>query len=227
MTNWHEPKKRTTRRILRVACSTALAAAAVTISLAPAARADNITPPPVPHGLEVEEGNKPFFEGHGIGTQNYICLPCPNPTTPPEQCPDRTGFASLLFTPEATLFNDNDRQATTHFFSPNPHERGTIRATWQDSRDTSTVWAKALRSSSDSRFVARDAIPWVLLPVTGADEGPTGGRTLTETTFIQRLNTSGGVAPATGCSGSTDVGAKAFVPYTADYFFYRHDPSAK
>ena len=55
----------------------------------------------------------------------------------------------------------------------------------------------------------------------GAQDGPTGGDTLTATTFIQRLNTSGGVAPSTGCASSTDVGKQAFVPYTADYFFYK------
>jgi len=51
--------------------------------------------------------------------------------------------------------------------------------------------------------------------------GPTGGDTLTKTTFIQRLNTAGGVAPSTGCRSSSDVGTLAFVPYTADYFFYK------
>jgi hypothetical protein len=44
---------------------------------------------------------------------------------------------------------------------------------------------------------------------------------LTATTFIQRVNTSGGVAPSTGCAASTDVGKQAFVPYTTDYYFYR------
>ena len=55
----------------------------------------------------------------------------------------------------------------------------------------------------------------------GVQEGPTGGDTLTATTFIQRVNTFGGVAPSDGCSGLTDVGKKAFVPYEADYFFYK------
>lgn len=45
------------------------------------------------------------------------------------------------------------------------------------------------------------AIPWLLLEVVGEQDGPTGGHKLTETTFIQRLNTSGGVAPSTGCTG--------------------------
>ena len=43
------------------------------------------------------------------------------------------------------------------------------------------------------------------------------------TTFIQRLNTSGGVMPSSGCALPTDVGKKAFMPYTADYFFYEAD----
>ena len=97
---------------------------------------------------------------------------------------------------------------------------GTPRATWQHSRDTSTVWAMAIASSSDPAFVAPGAIPWLLLQVVGAQDGPTGGHKLTATTFIQRLNTSGGVAPSTGCAVSTDVGKKALVPYTADYFFF-------
>ncbi|MBM3768961.1 MAG: DUF3455 domain-containing protein [Acidobacteria bacterium] len=41
---------------------------------------------------------------------------------------------------------------------------------------------------------------------------------LSKTTFIQRVNTAGGVAPTTAC---TDAGAIAFVPYTTDYIFYR------
>jgi hypothetical protein len=44
---------------------------------------------------------------------------------------------------------------------------------------------------------------------------------LTKTTFIQRLNTSGGLAPTTGCTSSTDLGNEAFVHYTANYFFYQ------
>jgi hypothetical protein len=69
--------------------------------------------------------------------------------------------------------------------------------------------------------VATGAIAWLLLEVVGAQDGPTGGDALTTTTFIQRVNTSGGVAPSTGCNSPTDIGNAAFVPYTADYFFYQ------
>jgi hypothetical protein len=47
---------------------------------------------------------------------------------------------------------------------------------------------------------------------------PEGPGVFAVTTFIQRVNTSGGKAPLT--PGSF-VGQVARVPYTADYFFYR------
>jgi uncharacterized protein DUF3455 len=201
-------KQKTMRGIVRIACVTALGLA-FTVARPQAAHADEtITPPPVPAGIEVDPPNEVVFVGHGVGTQNYVCLP------------SGSTFAWTLFTPEATLFNDKGKQLTTHFFSINPFEPGIIRATWEDSRDTSTVWAKAIKSSSDAPFVNHDAIAWVKLQVVGAQDGPTGGDRLTETTFIQRLNTVGGLAPATGCAVATDVGSKAFMPYTADYFFY-------
>jgi hypothetical protein len=201
-------ENRRTRRILPISSAAALAAA-LTVSMPPPAHAD-ITPPPVPANLEVPAESVAFLQGHGVGTQNYVCLP------------SGSGFAWTLFTPEATLFIDHFQQLTTHFFGPNPAEKGTIRAAWQHSRDTSTVWARMARngSSTDPAFVKPGAIPWLLLEKVGTQAGPSGGDTLTVTKFIQRLNTSGGVAPKTGCSQSTDVGRKAFVPYTADYFFY-------
>jgi hypothetical protein len=189
-------------------CLAALAAA-LTVSRPQLAHADHVTPPPVPANIQVPDGNKAFLEGDAIGTQDYICLP------------SGSGFAWTFFGPQPTFFNDDDKQVITHFLSPNPFESGTPRATWQHSRDTSTVWGTATASSSDPDFVAARAIPWLLLQVVGAQDGPTGGDKLLETIFIQRLNTSGGVAPLTGCTHSTDVGKMALVPYTADYFFYK------
>ncbi|MGH9893251.1 MAG: DUF3455 domain-containing protein, partial [bacterium] len=159
--------------------------------------------------LEVPPGNEAFLVGYAVGTQNYVCLP------------SGPGFAWVLFGPQATLFNDDEKQLITHFLSPNPDEAGAPRATWQHSRDTSTVWAIKIDESSDPAFVAPGAIPWFLLETVGAQDGPTGGDKLSETTFIQRLNTAGGVKPGSGCTQSTDVGKKALVPYTTDYFFYK------
>jgi len=167
-----------------------------------------MTPPSVPADIQVPPGNQVAFVGHAVGTQNYVCVPADN------------GLKFVLVTPQATLVGDDDLQLTTHYFSPNPAEGGTIRATWQDSRDTSAVWGQAIHSSSDPDFVATGAIAWVLLQQVGTRGGPHGSDLLTETTFIQRVNTTGGVAPSNGCNAPGDVGAQAFVPYSADYVFY-------
>ena len=196
------PRRRWTTYIV------ALTGACLTL-LPPGLYAHEITPPAVPPGLEVPAGHRPFLLGHATGTQNYLCLPA------------NRSFGWAFFGPQATLFNDADRQITTHFLSPNPDEGGMARATWQHSRDTSTVWAMAIESSSDPDFVKPGAIPWLLLQVIGADRGPTGGHRLTETTYMQRVHTSGGLMPTTGCAKATDVGKKALVPYTADYVFYK------
>jgi hypothetical protein len=164
----------------------------------------------VPSNLQVPAGQRAFLIGYAYGTQNYTCLP------------SSTGFVWAFHGPQATLFNEANEQLITHYLSPNPAENGAQRATWQHSRDTGTVWAAALASSTDPNFVAPGAVPWLLLQVVGAHQGPTGGDKLTKTTYIQRVNTVGGIAPATGCSAAADVGKKAMVPYTTDYIFYRN-----
>ena len=218
MENCNTPENQPVTRISAIACAICLAAA-FTVTLPLPARARNITPPAVPPDLRVDPAaNVPFLEGHAFGTQNYICLPSGD------------GFKFVLFTPEATLFDplDPGTQLTTHFFSPdtnpvppNPLELGKIRATWQHSKDTSIVWGGTAIPSTDPNFVAKDAIAWLTLPMAGVKAGPGGGGILTATTFIQRVHTSGGVAPSEECTDLNDLGTEAFVPYEADYFFYR------
>jgi hypothetical protein len=164
----------------------------------------------VPDAIQVPSGNSLFLVRHAVGTQDYVCLPSGN------------DFRFALVTPRATLFGDDDQQTATHYFSPNPFESGAIRATWQDSRDTGIVWGQAIQSSSDADFVAPGAIGWVLLRAVGTQDGSGGGDTFTATTYIQRLNTTGGLAPSTGCGSTSDVGTQAFVPYSADYVFYEN-----
>ena len=197
--------------------------AAFTASSSQAAKPGGITPPPLPAGMApVPAGNTLFLGTHGVGTQNYVCRP------------SGAGVAYVLFTPQATLFSEDGGQVITHNFSPNPFEpntdpkvvaAGTIRATWQY-RDTSRVWAKVhandpITGKKGAVTVDEKAIAWLLLDRVGSQNGPTGGDKLTGTTFVQRLNTTGGLAPKTGCNSLTDVGNTAFVPYTADYFFYK------
>jgi len=184
--------------------------AGVTLGIAAVqAAAPVIVPPLVPSNLVVPAGSTVYLVGHARGTQNYICLP------------KGANFAWTLFGPQATLFDDNGNQQITHFLSANPGENGTPRATWQHSGDSSVAWAAAIQSSTDANFVAPGAIPWLLLQVAGAQYGPALGHKLTYTTYIQRVNTAGGVPPGDGCIIATDVGKKALVPYAADYFFFR------
>jgi hypothetical protein len=124
--------------MLRIPGATALALALMV--LGQAAYAERVTPPPVPAEIEVDAGSVAFLVGHAIGTQNYLCLPS---TT------SDTGFGWTLFTPEATLFSDDGRQLSTHFFSPKPLEIDSFRPTWQHSRDTSSVWARLNTPTSD------------------------------------------------------------------------------
>jgi hypothetical protein len=200
-------------KLTQIACMTALAVALTTALAAASDRdSDRVSPPPMPTEIEVPDGNRLFFVGHAFGTQNYICLP--SATAP-------AGVAWTLVGPQANLFDRHDRQITTHFLSPNPDEGGLARATWQHSDDTSAVWARAVATSADPAYVEAGAIPWLRLEVVGDARGPHHGRALTPTTWIQRLNTTGGLAPATGCANTSNVGARVFVPYTADYFFYK------
>ena len=216
---------RIARRILPIACAAALAAAFTAALPQPAHAGQIVVPPNLPASLAVLPPNHPFLLGKAKGTQNYVCLPAGA---------DAAGsptFAWKLFTPEATLFSDDSRdpkQLITHFFSPDPDESNTdpftdfhpIRATWQSSRDTSSVWARTF-VAGDSVNVTAGAVAWLKLTAVGVQNGPDGGDVLAKTTFIQRVNTSGGVAPpADTCDSLQEVGTQAFRPYTADYIFY-------
>ena len=217
-----------TRRIISTAFATALAMA---FAVSSPAHAGKVTPPSVPDNLKVLDGTHPFLVGHARGTQNYVCVPAG------VDAQGQPRVAYTLFTPEATLFNDDLDQIITHFFSPNPDlsdpntskavvADGAIRATWVSSRDGSSVWAKVHtdKNGVGATFTPdKTAVAWVLLDKVGFEDGLTGGNILSKTTQIQRLSTTGGVAPPApggGCDSLSDLGHTAFSDYTADYFFY-------
>jgi hypothetical protein len=206
-----------TKMTTRLFCVFAAVALAVglnpSISSAQPAALRHIDVPEVPGDLVVEEGNVAFLEGRAVGTQNYICLPV-------------AGSFKWTFTgPQATLFlaprGELQQQITTHFLSANPEEGNLPRPTWQHSLDSSRVWGRVKAISTDANYVEAGAIPWLLLEAAGTAEGTSGGSLLTRVTFIHRVNTSGGVAPSTGCAQASNVGVVALVPYSTDYIFYR------
>jgi len=191
------------------------------------AAAQNVTPPTTPANITPPEGNTAFLVGNAIGTQGYTCLP------------QGTGAAWTVnpARPEATLFTKvlgQDVQIITHFLSPDtnpnkfaPKPVAFANATWQSSFDTSKVWAQTVGSiaaGTDLNSCSHaNSIACLLLQSIGNAEGPTGGKLLAKTTFVQRLNTRGGLAPATGCSVAGDVGKQTLVPYSADYYFFHRE----
>lgn len=177
------------------------------------ASAQTLVPPGVPTNLQVPAGNAAYLKGSAVGTQNYVCLPSANGLAWKFQGPQATVFLTFKW-----ITGDIHQQITTHYLSPSPEAGNPARATWQSSLDSSAVWAKKIAESVDPAYVAPGAIPWFLLEATGTQRGPDGGAMLANTTYIQRVNTAGGVMPATGC---TEAGAIQFVPYTTDYIFYR------
>jgi hypothetical protein len=116
------------------------------------------------------------------------------------------GFAWSLVAPRANLYGDSGRLIATHSAGP----------TWQ-ARDGSSV--KAARFA-DPVTVDPTAIPWLLLKRNASSAGPDGDR-LAGTTFIQRVATSGGVAPALATCNLSTAGTQEEVPYTADYHFWK------
>ena len=116
----------------------------------------------------------------------------------------------LFMDPEATLYKTTgvSRPIGSHFLN-----FASGRPVWQ-LNDGSSVEA--------ARTAAADGgagnIPWLLLQAVVTTEG-NGGDRLTSTTWVQRLNTSGGVAPAGTCTPSDRIR----VDYSADYFFWRAD----
>ena len=109
-------------------------------------------------------------------------------------------YAWVLKAPDAVLYDTTFAQVGTH--GAGPH--------WT-SIDGSTVNGVKLQQNSPYP----DAIPWLLLQASSTS----GTGVFTDITYVQRLNTAGGNAPATGCDATT-VNTDTRVNYSADYYFY-------
>ena len=113
---------------------------------------------------------------------------------------DGSQFTWRLKAPEAKLFDKDGKPFGKHLAGPS----------WE-ANDGSRVTGKAVASAS----LDPDSIPWLLVNIISHD----GSGVLSPATNIQRLNTKGGKAPASGCDASR-VGQEVRVPYSADYLFY-------
>lgn len=111
------------------------------------------------------------------------------------------GYAWVFVAPDAMLEDAHGRTLGRHGAGP-----------YWEATDGSRVIGKVVQRADAPEA---GAIPWLLLATTTSDPGGAFGRV----TSVQRVNTAGGVAPATGCSRDT-AGTKANVRYTADYRFF-------
>ena len=106
--------------------------------------------------------------------------------------------AWVFVAPEADVYRGN--QAFIHHYAG---------PTWEWLDGSLVVGARVAGATVDA-----SAIPWLLLRVTS--HGAIDGK-MSEISSIQRVNTTGGLAPAGACA----AGDTADVPYTAAYLFYR------
>src|SRR5688572_25234412 len=104
----------------------------------------------------------------------------------------------VFVAPEADLFDAAGKKIGSHYAGPH----------WE-SADGSRIVAK-VKARADAP--AADAIPWLLLDAKSV--GVEGA--FSKVTSIQRVATTGGIAPAGGCL----TGMQARVGYTADYYFF-------
>ena len=143
----------------------------------------------VPQQLQPPATEQLLLQVHAKGDQIYTCKG------------DAAQFAWTLKAPDAQLFDKDGKLFGRHFAGPS----------WE-AQDGSRVMGKAVANAPSPEA---DSIPWLLVNIVGHE----GAGVLSRATTIQRLNTKGGKAPATGCDAS-HAGQELRVSYSADYLFY-------
>ena len=145
--------------------------------------------PTVPSSIAPPAGHKVFLVTHAEGVQIY-------------QCNATTGAWSLQ-APRAELYAQTGKVVGSHYVGP----------TWM-ATDGSYVVGRRV----DGVNVDPTAIDWLLLAKDTSASGADGDR-LAATTYVQRVNTTGGRAPAaTECDVA---GETAEIAYAADYYFWK------
>lgn len=146
--------------------------------------------PVVPASITVPLGNQLAFDLAATGVQIYDCKAT------------ATGFGWVFRAPAATLTNPGGQTMAIHYAGP----------TWQSTKDGSAVVA----AKTGAYTPDPSSIPWLLLAAKSHD----GDGRFGNVTYVQRLDTHGGIAPASGCDAD-HVGAVANVPYSATYYFWQ------
>jgi hypothetical protein len=143
----------------------------------------------VPPQIEAPANEQLLLQVHAKGDQVYTCKA------------DAAQFAWTLKAPDAQLFDKDGKPFGKHFAGPS----------WEAS-DGSRVTGKAVANAPSPDA---DSIPWLLVNIVSRN----GTGVLWNVSTIQRINTKGGKAPASGCDAA-HAGQEVRVPYSADYLFY-------
>jgi len=111
------------------------------------------------------------------------------------------GISWVFVEPVATLFANAgyDGKVGRHYAGP----------TWESNSGSRVIGARMYGCSPDTT-----AIPWLLLKAVSTS----GPGIYSSVTYVQRLNTKGGLPPA---GPGSFVGEKVQIPYSAEYYFYR------
>jgi hypothetical protein len=149
-------------------------------------------PPPGDPAPRPPDGQKVLLKALGKGVQIYGCK---------VTAADPGKFDWSFKAPEADLTNKDGKKIAKHYAGP----------TWE-ANDGSKVVGEVLKRVDAPR---PGAVPWLLLKAK-TNEG-TG--TFARVTYIQRVDTEGGVAPTAGCD-QAHVNTEARVAYSANYYFY-------
>ncbi len=164
-------------------------ASATLLAAASAAVSFSLAAQQLPQQLQPPANEQLLLQVHAKGDQIYACKS------------DAGKFTWTLKAPDAQLFDKDGKLFGKHFAGPS----------WE-ANDGSRVTGKAVANAPSPDA---ESIPWLLVNVISHD----GSGVLSRVTTIQRLNTKGGKAPATGCDPS-HLGQELRVPYSADYVFY-------
>ncbi|MES2562046.1 MAG: DUF3455 domain-containing protein [Pseudomonadota bacterium] len=167
-----------------------LASAIVITSLT--ACAATMTAPDVPQAVAVPAGHRPAMTLKGVGLLTYECR---------AKAGTAGAYEWVFAGPDATLQDRSGRTVGKYYGGP----------TWEHN-EGGKITGKQLAIAP----AGAGSIPLQLVqttPATGA--GPFNG-----VTYIQRVNTMGGVAPTSPCDAST-MSTKQTVKYSADYVFYK------
>jgi hypothetical protein len=147
----------------------------------------------LPASVQVPAGNKVALETVGVGEITYQC----------SAKKDMAGQFEWVFAgPEARLLDRSGKQIGKYYGPP---------ATWE-AMDGSKLTAVQLAVAPN----VAGSIPLQLVKGNPA----MGSGAMQGVTYIQRVNTQGGVAPATPCAAA-NLSAKQIVKYQADYIFYK------